>query len=95
KKSQRHGGAMVRSDDSIERVATIQHGDPSEALAIHELLDRLAETHGRKAEVVKLRYFLGCTFVEIGDILECSPDSAEEDWTYARAWLKRAWTREN
>ena len=36
-------------------------GDPLEILAIHEALDRLAAKSPRKAELVKLRYFLGCT----------------------------------
>ena len=38
--------------------------DPLEVLAVHEALDQLAEKSPRKAELVKLRYFLGCTMAE-------------------------------
>lgn len=47
------------------------------------------ETAPRKAELVKLRYFLGCTISEAAAILGIAPATAEEDWTYARAWLRR------
>jgi DNA-directed RNA polymerase specialized sigma24 family protein len=43
----------------------------------------------RKAELVKLRYFLGCTMAETAQVLGIAQATAEEDWTYARAWLRR------
>jgi hypothetical protein len=43
-------------------------GDPLEVLAIHDLLDLLAAESPRKAEVVKLRYFLGCTVTEATEV---------------------------
>jgi DNA-directed RNA polymerase specialized sigma24 family protein len=48
----------------------------------------------RKAELVKLRYFLGCSVAESAQILGISVATAEEDWTYARAWLRRQWLRD-
>jgi DNA-directed RNA polymerase specialized sigma24 family protein len=68
-------------------------GDPAEVLAIHEALEQLAEKSPRKAELVKLRYFLGCTMAETAQILGVALATAEEDWTYARAWLRRHWLR--
>ena len=47
----------------------------------------------RKAELVKLRYFLGCTIPEAAEILGIAAATAEEDWTYARTWLRREWLR--
>ena len=41
--------------------------------------------------MVKLRYFLGCTVAETAEILGVAAKTAEEDWTYARAWLRRRW----
>lgn len=93
KQSQRHGGQLIPCDESVERLAIVQTTDPAEALALDEVLGRLKERYPRKAEVVHLRYFLGCTFREIADILHCSADTAEEDWTFARAWLHREWQR--
>jgi DNA-directed RNA polymerase specialized sigma24 family protein len=58
-------------------------------MAVHEALDRLAQKSPRKAELVKLHYFLGCTMAEAAQILGVAPATAEEDWTYARPWLRR------
>jgi RNA polymerase sigma factor (TIGR02999 family) len=66
---------------------------PSELLAIDELLDRLAAKWPRRAELVKLRLFAGCTIPECAELQGISPSTAEDDWTYARAWLRREWTR--
>jgi hypothetical protein len=43
--------------------------DPLEVMAVHEALDRLAHKSPRKAELVNLRYFLGCTMAEAVQIL--------------------------
>ena len=89
KKSRKHGGALVRHEiDAKDLVADTR--DPLEILAVQESRDHLAEKSPRKADVVKLRYFLGCTIPEAAEILGIAPKTAEEDWTYARAWLRRA-----
>jgi DNA-directed RNA polymerase specialized sigma24 family protein len=67
--------------------------DPLEIIAVHEALDRLAQKSPRKAELVKLRYFLGCTLPEAAAILSIASATAEEDWAYARTWLRREWLR--
>ncbi len=66
-----------------------------EILAIHETLDELAAKAPRKAELVKLRYFLGCTIAEAAELLGIAPATAEEDWTFARAWLRRRLRRDD
>jgi DNA-directed RNA polymerase specialized sigma24 family protein len=38
---------------------------------------------------VKLRYFAGLTLPEAADVLGVGRSTAEADWTYAKAWLKR------
>jgi RNA polymerase sigma factor (sigma-70 family) len=89
----KHGGEWVRSDADLNLVAAEETTDPLVVLAIHEALDRLAERSPRKAELVKLRYFVGCTIPEAAEILGIAAATAEEDWTYARAWLRREWLR--
>jgi DNA-directed RNA polymerase specialized sigma24 family protein len=54
-------------------------------------LERLASKSPRTAELVKLRYFLGCTLADAAPILGIAAATAEEEWTYARAWLRREW----
>ena len=88
--------SRIRAEVLAARVVDRLHAadrDPLEVLAVHEVLDRLAEHAPRKAELVKLRYFLGCTVPEAAAVLGIAPATAEEDWTYARAWLRRRWRR--
>lgn len=93
KQTVRHGRDWQRKTDGGEIAANLV--DAGETLAVDEFLSRLAAVDARAAQVAKLRLFLDCTFVEIGEILQISADSAREDWSYARAWLKRAWVAEN
>lgn len=90
----KRGGERMRQAIDPDEVPVTLPGDPLEVLAIHEALDLLATESPRKAEVVKLRYFLGCTMAETAEILDVAIKTAEEDWTYARAWLRRMWLRE-
>ncbi len=65
------------------------HGNEEESLAVHEALDCLAALDARKAEVVKLRYFVGFSFEETAEALGISVPTAKREWAYARAWLHR------
>jgi RNA polymerase sigma factor (TIGR02999 family) len=91
KQSRKHGGEMIRTEEAVELVTMPATSDPTELLAVHELLDRLTEKFPRKAEVVKLRYFLGCSQKETAHVLRITEDTAQDDWVFARAWLKRQW----
>jgi RNA polymerase sigma factor (sigma-70 family) len=66
--------------------------DAIDLVALSEALDRLAVAFPRRAELVKLRYFAGLTLPEVAAALGVSQSTAEADWTYARAWLKRELT---
>ena len=88
RKAVRHGGELQR-DTYEEDAIAVEVADDDELLAIHELLDRFAEIEPRKAEVVKLRYFIGMTIEETAEALDISTPTAKRDWTFARAWLFR------
>ena len=88
----KHGGLMHRHDLKAT-LALDAAVDPAELLAVHEALEHLALNAPRKAELVKLRYFLGLTVAEAAEVLEIAPATAEDDWRYAKAWLKRYLTR--
>jgi RNA polymerase sigma factor (TIGR02999 family) len=93
KQTQRHGGGWVRHQAPPDELAQESDREPLELLAVHEMLDHLAAKSPRAAELVKLRYFLGCTIPEAAEILGIASSTAEDDWTYARAWLRREWLR--
>ena len=81
----RHGGGQQRMDlDGIEIAAP----DTDErVLAVHEALEKLAAVDAEKAEVVKLRYFVGMGVEETAEALGISERTARRHWTFARAWL--------
>ena len=93
KRRRKHGGGRSRQDPDLDDLAGPETRDPLEVLAVHEALDQLAEKAPRKAELVKLRYFLGCTMAETAQVLDIAQAMAEEDWTYSKAWLRRQWLR--
>lgn len=83
----KHGGGAVRvAADELEVAAPVPD---EELLAIHETLDAFAAHDPRRAELVKLRYFVGLTIPEAAEVLGVSEPTAKRDWAYARAWLFR------
>ena len=94
KRTRKHGGDRSRAGVNVDDVASSDTHDPLEVLAVHEVLDRLAAKSPRKAELVKLRYFLGCTMPEAAQVLGIAQSTAEDDWTYAKAWMRRQWRRD-
>jgi RNA polymerase sigma factor (TIGR02999 family) len=77
KLSGKHGGGLVHRETDPDDFPVANPRDPLEVIAVHEALDRLAQKSPRKAELVKLRYFLGCTMAEAAQILGIAPTTAE------------------
>lgn len=88
----------ARRKDSIKRGSGAEHLDVAEVeiaapanreelLAVNEALTALAAHDSRKAELVKLRYFVGLSIEETAEVLDISVATANRDWAYARAWL--------
>jgi len=57
-------------------------------LAVNEALEKFALLDQRKAELVKLRYFVGMNFEEAAAALDIAVPTAKQWWAYARAWLR-------
>jgi RNA polymerase sigma factor (TIGR02999 family) len=85
KRAVRHGGGQVRVDLQEMEIAFIANDD--ELLAVHDALDKLAAEDSQKAELAKLRYFVGMTFEEAAEVLGISVATAKRHWAYARAFL--------
>jgi RNA polymerase sigma factor (TIGR02999 family) len=81
----RHGAGLERVDlDAIEIAAP---SDDERLLQVNEALDELAMIAPEKAEVVKLRFFVGLEEQETAEVLNLSPRTVERYWSYAKAWL--------
>jgi RNA polymerase sigma factor (TIGR02999 family) len=85
KQSLKGGGGRRRADLGIELAADVPGDD---VLALDEALERLGRDHPRKAELVKLRFFAGLTNDEAAEALGISASTVDNDWAYARCWLR-------
>lgn len=83
--AKRGGGAEPLDLDGLEFPAPVVDDDA--LLRVNDALDKLAATDPRKAELVKLRYFVGMTFEETATVLGIAVPTAKQWWAYARAWL--------
>lgn len=88
KSRDKRGGGALRVEIVDENWMTAT--TPDQILAIHDMLDRLAEEDETAAEVVKLRYFAGMTVAEAAEALEIHRTTAHRHWVYARAWIRAA-----
>jgi RNA polymerase sigma factor (TIGR02999 family) len=81
----RHGGQWQRVElDSVDIPVPT---DDERLLQIDSAIDDLAAIEPEKAEVVKLRFFVGLEEKEIAELLHISPRTVERYWRYAKAWL--------
>ena len=86
KKSLKAGGDRQRVAS-----AEIENGkevDSLDLLALHEALQKLAEKDARKAKLVELRFFGGLPSSHAAEVLGISASTADEDWRYAKSWLR-------
>lgn len=80
----RHGGGQERVElDAIE----IPAANDELVQGVHEVLDELAKLDPEKAEIVKLRFFVGLSFVEIAALLGVNERTVRRHWTFAKAWM--------
>jgi RNA polymerase sigma factor (TIGR02999 family) len=80
-----HGAGHERLN--IQEIKVAAPDADEQLLAIHEALDQLVTEDPPKAELVKLRYFVGMTLEEDAEVLRISEATAKRWWAYARAWL--------
>jgi RNA polymerase sigma factor (TIGR02999 family) len=85
KRALRHGGDQKRVDLQDIDVAEVAKED--ELLDMNDALEEFAVIDKQKAELVKLRYFIGLSVEESAAILGVSVPTANRWWVFARAWL--------
>ncbi|MFN0126190.1 MAG: sigma-70 family RNA polymerase sigma factor [Verrucomicrobiales bacterium] len=87
KRSQRRGGGQQRTE--MPEIACAAAENEDQVLAVNEALEKFASQDQQKAELVKLRYFVGMTIEEAAEVLGISVATAYRHWAFARAWLAR------
>lgn len=88
RKAQKRGsdrGNVTIEDDLVAS----RSSDADEILDVHEALDRLANEDERDARVVELRYYGGCTWQEIAEIMGGSSQDLRNEWRGIKASLRR------
>jgi RNA polymerase sigma factor (TIGR02999 family) len=71
----------------LEALDVAVDSPPEALLAVHDALDALAAEDAVKAELIKLRFFVGLRIPEAAEVLGISATTAKRHWTFARAWL--------
>lgn len=72
----------------LSNAAAEIQGPDLELIALSEAIDKLQTKDPRAAELVKLRFFAGLTRQQAADALGVSVATADNDWAYAKGWLK-------
>lgn len=88
--SQKRGGGalMVTLDES----AAVDERDAQNLLDMHRALEKLAALDPVEARIVEMRFFAGLTELEIARELGISERWVREQWTHAKAWLRKELT---
>jgi RNA polymerase sigma factor (TIGR02999 family) len=84
-KAKKRGGAGQRLE--LPDLPMRLNDNHVDLLALDDALRIFEGQHPEKAQVVKLRFFTGCTLEETAQNLGISRATAERHWAFARAWL--------
>ena len=85
--AKRGGGALRVTLDEAHAVSDER---AAEVVALDEALEGLAKLDPRQSQIVELRFFGGLSIKETAELLGVSSGTVMNDWTIAKAWLRRA-----
>ncbi len=85
--AKRGGGAIQVAPDEARTVSQDQSAD---VMALDDALESLEKIDSRQSRIVELRFFGGLSIEETAEVLKVSPGTVMRDWTFARAWLRKA-----
>jgi RNA polymerase sigma factor (TIGR02999 family) len=83
----KRGGKLERVE--LEGLELAADTPPDTLLVVHEALEKLAAEDPPKAELVRLRFFIGLTNAEAAKVLGLSEPTVKRYWDFSRAWLLR------
>lgn len=85
KQQMKRGGGRERVDLEESRMAAPT--DDEKLLKVHAALELLALQDPQKAEIVKLRYFVGLNHLEIAGVLQIHEKTVRRHWQVAKIQL--------
>ena len=87
----KRGGNQLQVTLNEDIVAAKQRS--ADVILLDDALKQLAEVDERKSKVVELKFFGGLSIEETAETLGVSPGTVMRDWTLAKAWLRRAMSK--
>ena len=92
RKAVKRGGAFQRLllEDDVH--LTVSPNDPVDIVIMDDLIESLSHASERSARLVELRFFGGLTNAEVAETLGVSPRTIDNDWRFAKAWIRRELT---
>ena len=82
-----------RINVSLKNIGAFGEQPDADLLALHDVLNRLAEIDPDQSRIVELRFFGGLTIEETAEVMHVSHSTVEREWKLAKAWLKRELTK--
>ena len=82
-----------RINVSLKNIGAFGEQPDADLLALHDVLNRLAEIDPDQSRIVELRFFGGLTIEETAEVMHISHSTVEREWKIAKAWLKRELTK--
>jgi RNA polymerase sigma factor (TIGR02999 family) len=89
KRDKRGGGVQPMPLDDLLNAAATGAVPIEDLLTLESALTKLEAEDPRAAQVVALRFFSGMSVPDVAEHLQLSLRTVENDWTFAKAWLKR------
>jgi RNA polymerase sigma factor (TIGR02999 family) len=83
----KRGGTAMRVP--LEEVVVAAEGLNINLVSLDEALTRLAAADSRQCRIVELRFFGGLSVEQTAEVLRVSPATVKNDWSVAKAWLRR------
>ena len=88
--AKRHPGGIRLTLEDASLTEPALASDPLMIIAIDRALEQLNDLDPEQAEIVKLRFYAGCTDAEVAEAMGISESTVRRRWRSARAFLRRA-----
>jgi RNA polymerase sigma factor (TIGR02999 family) len=83
----KRGTGQIRVN--LDEVDVAEVAKPDTLLLVDDALEMLGREHPDKAELIKLRFYVGLSIEETAQVLGLSEKTVKRHWVHARAWLFR------